>query len=132
MLHKLKTGCQWHYQPVEQVFAGAAPSWQGVYARFHAWRKDGSWQMVWPRAFRRNKRWLDCSSVQPDVGHTPAKNGGAAGGHQGRPKARDIEARDIGAHIARHRRATDWQPDNDTFFDPERYRRAGGQFSCSC
>lgn len=27
------------------------------------------------------------------------------------------------ANIARNRRATDWQTDDDTFFDPELYRR---------
>ena len=32
-------------------------------------------------------------------------------------------ARDIEANIARNRRATEWQTDNDTFFDSELYRR---------
>ena len=32
-------------------------------------------------------------------------------------------ARRIEANIARNRRATDWQTDDDTFFDPELYRR---------
>jgi len=31
--------------------------------------------------------------------------------------------RNIEANIARNRRATDWQTDDDTFFDPELYRR---------
>ena len=31
--------------------------------------------------------------------------------------------RDIEANIARNRRAADWQTDDDTFFDPELYRR---------
>ena len=44
MLYKLKTGCQWRYLPVKQFFTGACLSWQGVYARFNAWRKDGSWK----------------------------------------------------------------------------------------
>ena len=88
MLYKLKTGCQWRYLPVKQFFTGAALSWQGVYAQFNAWRKVGSWQTVWPSVLRRNKRWLDYSSVQLDGRHTPAKNGGAAVGYQGRKKAR--------------------------------------------
>ena len=161
-----------------------------MYARFNAWRKDGSWKTVWLTVLRRNKRWLDCSSVQLDGSHTPAKNGGAAVGYQGRKKARTTTAlfladnqgqplacatpqagnhhdsfqlaalfeelcvlleaagiavaglflnadsafdttelrqacatRHIEANIARNRRATDWQTDDDTFFDPERYRR---------
>ena len=32
-------------------------------------------------------------------------------------------ARSIEANIARNRRATEWQTDDDTFFDPELYRR---------
>ncbi|SDY47186.1 transposase, partial [Hymenobacter psychrophilus] len=32
-------------------------------------------------------------------------------------------ARDIEANIARNRRATDWQTADDTFFDPQLYRR---------
>ena len=190
MLYKLKTGCQWRYLPVKQFFTAASLSWQGVYARFNAWRKDGSWKTVWLNVLRLNKRWLDCSSVQLDGSHTPAKNGGAAVGYQGRKKARTTNtlfladnqgqplacaspqagnhhdsfrlaalfeemcvllesagipvaglflnadsafdtsalrqacaARDIEANIARNRRATEWQTDNDTFFDSELYRR---------
>lgn len=186
VLYKLKTGCQWRYLPVKQFFTGAALSWQGVYARFNKWRKDGSWKKAWLNVLRLNKHWLDCSSVQLDGRHTPAKNGGAAVGYQGRKKARTTTAlfltdnqgqplacatpqagnhhdrfrlavlfeelcvlleaagiavdglflnadsafdtselrqacatRGIEANIARNRRATDWQTDDDTFFDPE-------------
>ena len=128
--------------------------------------------------------------MQLDGSHTPAKNGGAAVGYQGRKKARTTTAlfladnqgqplacatpqacnhhnsfqlaalfeelcilleaagiavaglflnadsafdtnelrhicttRNIEANIARNRRAADWQTDDDTFFDPELYRR---------
>ena len=188
--YKLKSGCQWRLLPVKQFFTGAFLTWQGVYARFNAWRKDGSWQGVWRRLLRENGAHLDCSSVQLDGRHTPAKNGGEAVGYQGRKKARTTTAlfladnrgqplacaspqagnhhdthplnalfgeicaaleaatipvvglflnadnacdtqgfrqecarRDIEANIARNRRAADWQTDDDTFFDPERYRR---------
>ena len=190
ILYKLKSGCQWRLLPVKQFFTGASLTWQGVYARFNAWRKDGSWQAVWLNALRLNKANLDCSSVQLDGSHTPAKNGGEAVGYQGRKKARtttalfladnrgqplacaspqagnhhdsyrlkelfgelcalleaagipvaglflnadkafdatelrqECAARDIEANIPRKRRATDWQTDDDTFFDPELYRR---------
>ena len=59
-----------------------------MYARFNAWRQDGSWKTVWLRVLRQNKHWLDCSSGPLDGSHTPAKNGGAAVGYQGRKKAR--------------------------------------------
>jgi len=35
----------------------------------------------------------------------------------------ECAARDIEANIPSKRRVTDWQTDNDTFFDPELYRR---------
>ena len=41
---------------------------------------------------RRNKRWLDCSSVRLDGSHTPAKNGGATVPYQGRKEARTTTA----------------------------------------
>ena len=63
-----------------------------MYARFNAWRKDGSWQGVWLRLLRENRAHLDYSSVQLDGSHTPAKNGGAAVGYQGRKKARTTTA----------------------------------------
>ncbi|WP_245897284.1 transposase [Hymenobacter nivis] len=59
-----------------------------MYARFNTWRKDGSWQRMWLHLLRQNKAYLDCSSVQPDGSHTPAKNGGAAIGYQARKRAR--------------------------------------------
>lgn len=190
ILYKLKTGCQWRYLPVKQFFTGACLTWQGVYARFNAWRKDGSWQAMWERVLHAHRAHLDCSSVQFDGSHTPAKNGGEAVGYQGRKKARTTTAlflvdnrgqplacaspqagqhadsyrlpelfaalcaaleaagiavaglflnadkafdttafrqecarRDIQANIPRNRRAADWQTDDDTFFDPELYRR---------
>ena len=46
ILYKLKSGCQWRLLPVKPFFTGASLTWQGVYARFNAWRKDGSWQGV--------------------------------------------------------------------------------------
>ncbi|MBU6123347.1 transposase [Hymenobacter siberiensis] len=76
ILYKLNSGCQWRLLPVKQFFTGASLTWQGVYARFNAWRKDGSWQAVWLRLLRQNGAHLDCSSVQLDGSNTPDKNGG--------------------------------------------------------
>ena len=73
ILYQLKSGCQWRLLPVKQFFTGASLTWQGVYARFNAWRKDGSWQAVWLHLLRENGAHLDCSSVQLDGSHTPAK-----------------------------------------------------------
>ena len=91
--YKLKNGCQWRLLPVKQFFTGASLTWQGVYARFNAWRKDGSWQRVWaqcvarkrgpPRLFQRP------AGRQP---HAHQKRGGGAVGYQGRKKARTTTA----------------------------------------
>jgi hypothetical protein len=74
--------------PVKQFFADASLTWQGVHARFNAWRKDGSWLKM----LRENGAHLDCPSVQLAGSHTPAKNGGEAVGYQGRKKARTTTA----------------------------------------
>ena len=76
----------------QTVFAGASLTWQDVYARFNAWRKDGSWQGVWFRLLRENGAHLNCSSVQLDGSRPPAKNGGEAVGYQSRKKARTTTA----------------------------------------
>ena len=81
ILYKLKSSCQWRLLPVKPFFTGASLTWQGVYARFTAWRKDGSWQGGWLKVLRENGAHLDCSSVQLDGSHTPAKNGGEAVGY---------------------------------------------------
>ena len=78
--------------PVKQFFTGASLTWQGLYSRFNAWCKDGSWQAVWLNVLRQNGAHLDCSSVQLDGSHTPAKNGGAAVGYQARKKVRTTTA----------------------------------------
>lgn len=88
ILYKLKTGCQWRQLPVKQFFDDQRLTWQGVYYHFNEWRKDGSWRRVWLNVLRLNKRFLDCSSIQLDGSHTPAKNGGEAVGYQGRKAAR--------------------------------------------
>ena len=75
-------------RPVKQFFTGAALRRQGVYARFNKWRKAGSWKKAWLNVLRLNKHRLDCSSVQLDGRHTRATKVGAAGGYQGREKAR--------------------------------------------
>ena len=70
----------------QTVFTGASLTGQGLYARFSAWRKDGSWQGVWRRLLRENGAHLDCSSGQLDGSHTPTRNGEEAVGYQGREK----------------------------------------------
>jgi transposase len=88
ILFKLKTGCQWRQLPVKQFFTDELLTWPGVYYHFNEWCKDGTWKKLWLTRLQAHRRLLDLSSVQLDGSHTPAKNGGAAIGYQGRKAAR--------------------------------------------
>ena len=90
--YKLKIGCQWRWLPVKALFTGEPLSWQGVYYHINAWGKQGAWKNRWLTSLRLHRRTLDLSSVQLDGSHTPAKNGGAAIGHQGRKAGRTTNA----------------------------------------
>ncbi|NVO30274.1 IS5 family transposase [Hymenobacter lapidiphilus] len=92
ILYKLKTGCQWRWLPVQQLLPTQRLSWQGVYYYFNEWRKQGAWKQLWLSVLRQHRRALDLSSIQLDGSHTPAKNGGAAIGYQGRKAARTTNA----------------------------------------
>ncbi len=92
ILYKLKTGCQWRWLPVTSLFSGPPLTWQGVYYHFHRWSKQGAWKSLWLTLLRLHRRLLDLSSIQLDGSHTPAKNGGAAIGYQGRKAARTTNA----------------------------------------
>jgi len=92
LCYKLNTGCQWRWLPVKGLFTGEPLSWQGVYYHFTAWGKQGAWQKSWRSSMSLHRRTLDLSSLQRDGSHTPAKNGGAAIGYQGRKAGRTTNA----------------------------------------
>jgi transposase len=92
ILYKLKTGCQWRWLPVAALFSGEPLTWQRVYYYFHRWSKQGAWKAMWLKLLQVHRRLLDLSSIQLDGSHTPAKNGGAAVGYQGRKAARTTNA----------------------------------------
>ncbi len=84
ILKRLKTGCQWLELPVKEYFNVGEISCHGVYYYFNKWCGDGSWKAVWIALLNTNHKSIDLSSVQLEGSHTPAKNGGAAVGWQGR------------------------------------------------
>ncbi len=84
ILKRLKTGCQWRELPVKEYFNAGEISWYWVYYYFNKWSNDGSWKAAWIALLKAYCNKLDLSSVQLDGSHTPAKNGGAAVGYQGR------------------------------------------------
>lgn len=84
ILYRLKTGCQWRYLPLGEIFSSRKLTWQGVYYHFRKWVSDGSWTRVWLNLLSRYREYLDLSCIQLDGSHTPCKRGGAAVGYQGR------------------------------------------------
>lgn len=86
ILYKLKTGCQWAFLPVKQLFSEVVLSWQSVYYHFRRWSKHGSWKQCWVRLLKENKPSLDLSSGDVDGSHTPAIRGGEEVAYQGRKK----------------------------------------------
>lgn len=86
ILYKLKTGCQWAFLPVKQLFSDVVLSWQSVYYHFRKWSKDGNWKQCWIHLLKKNKSSLDLSSGDVDGSHTSAIRGGEQVAYQGRKK----------------------------------------------
>lgn len=84
ILYRLKTGCQWRQLPIRQFLVTEQLTWQGVYYYFNRWSKLGCFEQVWVNLLSQHHAYLDLSTAQIDGSHTPAKNGGAAVGYQGR------------------------------------------------
>ncbi|HUC81936.1 MAG TPA: IS5 family transposase [Flavisolibacter sp.] len=88
ILHRLKTGTQWRFLPLNEFFAPEAISWNGVYHHHRQWVRDGSWKKVWIELLKTNRHTLDLSSMQLDGSQTPSKKQGENIGYQGRKKSR--------------------------------------------
>ncbi len=46
ILHKLKSGGQWHQLPVEHLFGDVVLGWNAVYHHFRKWCRLGEWQSM--------------------------------------------------------------------------------------
>jgi transposase len=88
ILYKLKTGVQWRYLPVRELFIDWDYTWQGVYYRYQKWSKDGTWEKAWQQLLDKHRTKLNLSSVQLDGSQTPVKRGGIAVGYQSRKKCK--------------------------------------------
>jgi transposase len=86
ILYKLKTGCQWAFLPVKQLFSDVILTWESVYYHFRKWSKNGDWKQCWIYLLKQHKSSLDLSSGDIDGSHTPALRGGEAVAYQGRKK----------------------------------------------
>lgn len=86
ILHKLKSGCQWHQLPVGHLFGDVVLSWNAVYHHFRKWCRLGEWQTMFAALVRKYKDRLDMSVTHIDGSHTPALKGGENVEYQGRKK----------------------------------------------
>ena len=89
ILYKLKTGCQWEYLPVKELFSGKVLKYGAVFHHYNKWSKKGEWKSLWLQLLDKHRSELDMSSVDLDGSHTPAIRGGEEVGYQGRKKTQD-------------------------------------------
>lgn len=106
ILHKLKSGCQWHQLPVEHLFGDVVLSWNAVYHHFRKWCRLGEWQSMFAALVRKYKDRLDMSVTHIDGSHTPALKGG--------------ESHEIIANVCPNPR--NGEPAEDYLFDDELYK----------
>ena len=76
ILYKLKTGCQWEYLPVKELFSGKVLKYGAVFHHYNKWSKKGEWKSLWLQLLDKHRSELDMSSVELDGSHTPAIRGG--------------------------------------------------------
>ena len=86
ILHKLKSGCQWHQLPVGHLFGDVVLSWNAVYHHFRKWCRLGEWQTMFASIVKKYRHLLDMSVTHIDGSHTPAVKGGECVEYQGRKK----------------------------------------------
>lgn len=92
ILHRLKTGTQWRFLPVDAFFQTGVITWSGVYYHHREWIKDGSWRRAWIAVLKANRDQLDLSSMQLDGSQTLCKKQGEHIGYQGRKAGRTTNA----------------------------------------
>jgi transposase len=92
ILYKLKTGVQWAYLPVKQLFSEYVLHYKTVFNRYRQWCKSGSWEHCWIMILSKYKSLLDLSSCDIDGSHTKAIKGGEEVGYQKRKKSKTTNA----------------------------------------
>lgn len=92
ILYKLKTGCQWAYLPVKELFSGKVLKYGAVFHHYNKWSKNGEWKSLWLQLLDKHRSELDMSSVDLDGSHTPAIRGGEEVGYQGRKRRKTTNA----------------------------------------
>lgn len=88
ILYKLKTGVQWKFLPVNQLFSGYVPSYKTIFGHYRKWCKEGACRVCWIEILKKNKSKIDLSSCDFDGSQTPAKKGGEQVDYQKRKRAK--------------------------------------------
>lgn len=92
ILYKLKTGIQWRFLPLKELFSDVVLSYKTVFYHFRKWCKNGDWFSMWTNLLKKHRKLLDLSSVDLDGSHTRAIKGGEEVGYQGRKKSKTTNA----------------------------------------
>lgn len=93
ILYKLKTGLQWEFLPIAELFSGEdKPCYQTVFHHYRKWCKAGAWQASFAAIVSRHKSILDLSVSHIDGSHTTATRGGECVEYQGRKKRKTTNA----------------------------------------
>ena len=74
ILYKLKTGCQWEYLPVKELFSGKVLKYGAVFHHYNKWSKKGEWKSLWLQLLDKHRSELDMSSVDLDGSHTRGRS----------------------------------------------------------
>lgn len=88
ILYKLKTGIQWEFLPVNQLFSEYVLSYKTVFGHYRRWCKEGAWRTCWIEILKKHKSKIDLSSCDFDGSQTLAKRGGQEVAYQARKKAK--------------------------------------------
>jgi transposase len=92
ILYKLKTGIQWHFLPVIQLFSDKVLHYKTVFGCYRRWSKDGIWKSFLTSVLEINKARLDWSGGNVEGSHTIALRGGESVGYQRRKKHKTTNA----------------------------------------
>ena len=63
---KLKTGIQWRFLPIKQLFSGYIPSYKTIFGHYRKWCKEEGWRTCWIAILKKNKSKLNLSSCDFD------------------------------------------------------------------
>lgn len=92
ILHKLKSGYQWHQLPVGHIFGDVVLSWNAVYHHFRKWCRLGEWQTMFACLVKKYQDMLEMSITHIDGSNAPEQKEGECIEYQGQEKRKTNNA----------------------------------------